>query len=86
LRVMILNARPVGVLITVGKGGQCRGTVFNGFAGILSYALENGTPVESIVRFLRGMSCPAQQIGGPSSCMEWIGEVLDKVNKGEYNV
>jgi len=77
--------RPVEVFITVGKGGDCRRSVFDGLAGVISKSLQDGMDASRVIKLFHGISCPAQSVGGPASCLDWFGEILQGVVRGDYD-
>ncbi len=67
------------VFAHIGKSGGCPSCNVNVICRLVSIALQNGVPVERIVRQLVGNQCEKTSIGYEAlSCPDAIGKILEK--------
>ncbi len=76
------EGNPFEVFVQIGKAGGCAGAYSEALARLVSLCLRTGVAVESILKQLRGISCPFPQIlpGGERvySCPDAIAKAVEK--------
>jgi len=69
--------------LVVGKPGECGRCIFQAFARVVSIAFQYGTPLLALTNQMIGAQCSAQEVGGFTSCVDWVAQVLRAEDKGE---
>jgi ribonucleoside-diphosphate reductase alpha chain len=72
------------VFCKLGKSGGCASSFLDGIGRLITFALNAGIPVNTIVRSLRGNRCHSPYIN-TLSCVDAIAEVLEKNSPSEEN-
>ncbi len=82
------DGNPFEIFAQIGKAGGCAGAYSEALARLISLCLRSGIAIDSILKHLRGISCPFPQLlpGGERvySCPDAIAKAVDKYleNKG----
>jgi len=72
------NGKPIEVFCRLGKAGGCGSALTETLGRLITTGLRNGTPIESLVKQLQGVSCHQVSIG-VSSCVDAVAKALKEV-------
>lgn len=84
--ISILRGNPDRIIIQMGKSGQCHRAILEALQEVINVVLANGSSVDEVIKSLRYIRCESPTLGGASSCVDYIAEVIEKFYKNELEV
>ena len=81
ITINTIDAKPIEVLITMGKCGGCAQAQIEASGRLISLILQQSNiEISSIIRQLMSIQCNTSVLNGAASCADAIAKVLSKYN------
>lgn len=72
------EGEPFETFAHMGKAGGCASSQIEAIGRLISLALRFGIGAEEVVKQIKGISCHEKYVGGPTSCADGIGKLIEQ--------